>query len=161
MGWLTRLHEWVTPPNFGQIFAKNGRNYILSSGESNHKISNVLHIGTRQYFLILTVFKKLKFLKGQTLFPASRNRFQGINSASLCSLAWRYDNPISTRFLAPHRLFKNSSTVMNFWKGRDMFLCLYLVTAHAVGRWYPTLVCAHAEKRIVFCITFFIFCFVI
>jgi hypothetical protein len=30
-----------------------------------------------------------------------RNRFQGINSASLCSLAGRYDNPIPTRFLAP------------------------------------------------------------
>ncbi len=29
------------------------------------------------------------------------NRFQGINSASLCSLAGRYDNPIPTRFLAP------------------------------------------------------------
>ncbi len=30
-----------------------------------------------------------------------RNRFQGINSASFCSLAGRYDNPIPTRFLAP------------------------------------------------------------
>jgi hypothetical protein len=30
-----------------------------------------------------------------------RNRFQGINSASLCSLAGRYENPIPTRFLAP------------------------------------------------------------
>ncbi len=30
-----------------------------------------------------------------------RNRFQGINSASQCSLAGRYDNPIPTRFLAP------------------------------------------------------------
>jgi hypothetical protein len=30
-----------------------------------------------------------------------RNRFQGINSASLCSLAGWYDNPIPTRFLAP------------------------------------------------------------
>jgi hypothetical protein len=29
-----------------------------------------------------------------------RNRFQGINSASLCSLAGRYDNPIPTRCLA-------------------------------------------------------------
>jgi hypothetical protein len=29
-----------------------------------------------------------------------RNRFQGMNSASLCSLAGRYDNPIPTRFLA-------------------------------------------------------------
>jgi hypothetical protein len=30
-----------------------------------------------------------------------RNRFQGMNSVSLCSLAGRYDNPIPTRFLAP------------------------------------------------------------
>jgi hypothetical protein len=30
-----------------------------------------------------------------------RNRFQGMNSATLCSLAGRYDNPIPTRFLAP------------------------------------------------------------
>jgi hypothetical protein len=29
-----------------------------------------------------------------------RNRFKGMNSASLCSLAGRYDNPIPTRFLA-------------------------------------------------------------
>jgi hypothetical protein len=31
--------------------------------------------------------------------------FQGIDSASLCSLAGRYDNPIPTRFLAPRRKF--------------------------------------------------------
>jgi hypothetical protein len=30
-----------------------------------------------------------------------RNRFQGINTASLCCLAGRYDNPIPTRCLAP------------------------------------------------------------
>ncbi len=30
-----------------------------------------------------------------------RNRFQGMNSASLCSLAGRYNNPIPTRCLAP------------------------------------------------------------
>jgi hypothetical protein len=30
-----------------------------------------------------------------------RNRFQGMNSVSLCSLAGRYDNPIPTWFLAP------------------------------------------------------------
>jgi hypothetical protein len=30
-----------------------------------------------------------------------RNRFQGMNSASLCSLAGQYDNPIPTRFQAP------------------------------------------------------------
>jgi hypothetical protein len=30
-----------------------------------------------------------------------RNRFQGMNSASICSLAGRYDNPFPTRCLAP------------------------------------------------------------
>ncbi len=30
-----------------------------------------------------------------------KNRFQGINSASLCSLAGRYDKPMPTPFLAP------------------------------------------------------------
>jgi hypothetical protein len=34
-------------------------------------------------------------------FSGARNRFQGIDSASLCSLAGRYDNPIPTWFLAP------------------------------------------------------------
>jgi hypothetical protein len=33
-------------------------------------------------------------------FKEPRNRFQGIDSASLCSPAGRYDNPIPTRFLA-------------------------------------------------------------
>jgi hypothetical protein len=30
-----------------------------------------------------------------------KNKFQGTNSAKLCSLAGLYDNPIPTRFLAP------------------------------------------------------------
>ncbi len=34
-------------------------------------------------------------------FMEPRNRFQEMNSASLCSLAGRYDNPISTRSLYP------------------------------------------------------------
>jgi hypothetical protein len=34
-------------------------------------------------------------------FLMSRNQLQGMNSASLCSLAGRYDNLIPTRFLAP------------------------------------------------------------
>jgi hypothetical protein len=34
-------------------------------------------------------------------FKEPKNLFQGINSASLCSLAGRYDNLIPTRFLAP------------------------------------------------------------
>jgi hypothetical protein len=34
-------------------------------------------------------------------FMEPRNRFQEMNSAILCSLAGRYDNPIPTRFLVP------------------------------------------------------------
>ncbi len=34
------------------------------------------------------------------LFKEPKNRYQGINSARLCSLAGQYDNPIPTRFLA-------------------------------------------------------------
>ncbi len=34
-------------------------------------------------------------------FKEPENRFQEINSASLCSLAGQYGNPIPTRFLAP------------------------------------------------------------
>jgi hypothetical protein len=35
------------------------------------------------------------------IFKEPRNRFQGINSVGLCSLAGRYDYPIPTRFLVP------------------------------------------------------------
>ncbi len=35
------------------------------------------------------------------LFAVSCVNKQGINSSSLCNLAGRYENPISTRFLAP------------------------------------------------------------
>jgi hypothetical protein len=40
------------------------------------------------------------------------NRFQGIDSANLCSLAGRYDNSVPTRFLAPIEMFKNSSAYL-------------------------------------------------
>jgi len=39
-------------------------------------------------------------------FKEPKNRFQGTNSARLCSLAGRYDNPIPTRFLAPIECLK-------------------------------------------------------
>ncbi len=35
------------------------------------------------------------------MFMGPRNWFQGMNSASLCSLAGRYDDPIPPQFLAP------------------------------------------------------------
>ncbi len=40
------------------------------------------------------------------LFKKPQNRFQGINSASLCSLAGSYDNPVPSRFLASRDCLK-------------------------------------------------------
>jgi hypothetical protein len=34
-------------------------------------------------------------------FQALRNRFQGINSTSLCSLPGRYDNPVPIQCIVP------------------------------------------------------------
>jgi hypothetical protein len=46
-----------------------------------------------------------------------RNRFQGINSASLYSRAGRYDNPIPTRCLAPIDFLKHSSSAFRRQEG--------------------------------------------
>jgi hypothetical protein len=48
-----------------------------------------------------------------------RNRFHGINSASLCSLAGPYDNPIPTWFLAPLDCFKIPALAGRY----DNFIC--------------------------------------
>jgi hypothetical protein len=53
--------------------------------------------------LILGLLLSLKIRGSEPVFLnlyGARNRFQGMNSASLCSLAGRYDNPIPPRFLA-------------------------------------------------------------
>jgi hypothetical protein len=47
-------------------------------------------------------------------FMEPRNRFQGMNSASLCSLAGPYDNPIPNRFLAPIDCLKIPAQVSVF-----------------------------------------------
>jgi hypothetical protein len=39
-------------------------------------------------------------------YKEPRNRFKGINSASLCSLAGQYYNPIPNRFLVPKKYLK-------------------------------------------------------
>jgi hypothetical protein len=73
---------------------------------------------TVQYFLFLVYsssfptihLKELEFLT----FKETRNRFQGINSASLCSLAGRYDNLTPTRFLAPIDCLKIPAQELKF-----------------------------------------------
>jgi hypothetical protein len=64
-------------------------------------------------------------------FKELRNRFQGVSSADLCSLAGRYDNPIPIRFLAPidcikfqHRGASWLSSVRSGFVGRrDLIDC--------------------------------------
>ncbi len=48
-------------------------------------------------------------------FQEPRNRFQGINSASLCSLAGRYDNPLLTRLIAPIDCLKIPARRQDFY----------------------------------------------
>ncbi len=43
------------------------------------------------------------------MFMGPRNWFQGMNSASLCCPAGRYENPIPPRFLAPLDFLKISA----------------------------------------------------
>ncbi len=50
-----------------------------------------------------------------SMFMEPRNRFQGMKSASLFSLAGRYDNPIPTRFLAPVDCLKIPAQASIFW----------------------------------------------
>jgi hypothetical protein len=57
------------------------------------------------YFFVFFSLPTISY--GKFLYTIARilkrvwDRFQGMNSASLCSLAGRYDNPLPPRFLAP------------------------------------------------------------
>jgi hypothetical protein len=52
--------------------------------------------------------------KSWLVFMEPRNRFQGMNSASLCSLAGRYDNPFPTRLLVPLDCLKIPALVTGY-----------------------------------------------
>ncbi len=56
-----------------------------------------------------------------------RNLFQGMNSASLCSLAGRYDNPIPNRFLAPIDCLKIPALIR-----QTFFSVLYGIEPHSL-----------------------------
>ena len=50
-----------------------------------------------------------------------RNRCQGINSASLCSLAGRYDNPVPSRCLAPIEFLYDNPIPTRFLAPKDCY----------------------------------------
>ncbi len=63
------------------------------------------------------------------LIKKPRNRFHGIDSASLCSLAELYDNPIPSRFLTPIDC-SNISALINFNENVYFFYVLYSILLH-------------------------------
>jgi hypothetical protein len=65
-----------------------------------------------------------------------RNRFHGIDSAILCSLAELYDNPIPSRFLAPIDCTKISA-LNKFNENFLFFLCTVFHTASSVAPKIP------------------------
>ncbi len=76
------------------------------------------------------------------MFIGPRNRFQGMNSASLCSLAGRYDNPIPPRFLAPidflkipalHSIPTSCALRLNRWCGSGFIYCGFLSGSYFAG----------------------------
>jgi hypothetical protein len=76
----------------------------ILSPETQESIPSLFVVPTRQSLYFKT-------------FMEPRNRFQGMNSASLCSLAGRYDNPIPTRFLAPTDTYRLAESIP-----RNLFL---------------------------------------
>ncbi len=65
------------------------------------KVFNFISLHSTSMIFLLLLSRSFDWSEKELLWPRARNRFQGIDSARLCSLAGRYDNLIPTRFLAP------------------------------------------------------------
>jgi hypothetical protein len=66
-----------------------------------------------------------------------RNRFQGMDSASLCSLAGRYDNPIPPWFLAPIDFLKIQALVPD--------PCICIINEHVCDHWFQGMTASFVE----------------
>ncbi len=73
--------------------------YILFTVFLSIRYSTQLYLSSLRYHCVGGCWDRTQRQYFET-FKEPRNRSQGIDSASLCSLAGRYDNPIPTRFLA-------------------------------------------------------------
>ncbi len=71
-----------------------------------------------------------------------RSRFPGMKSASLCSLAGRYDNPIPSRFLVPIDCLKipaqgpTSNMAGGYFRKESKFIISTTGGAQALEPWY-------------------------
>jgi len=76
--------------------------------------------------LMNTVSPYRKAVSRARIFKRLGGPFQGMNSASLCSLAGQYDNPIPTRFLAPIDCLKIPAQIKNIRISKN---CLFTASA--------------------------------
>jgi hypothetical protein len=107
--WGWRMGEFVQYPGYPAIklfihaMCSAGKEVEANANAGRPRKLSKVHIKMGLWVIWSRIFK--------LLIKEPKNRFQGINSASICSLAGRYDNPIPTRFLySPYRLVKKSST---------------------------------------------------
>jgi hypothetical protein len=98
--------------DFGTIFRlvsvskEAGKTFIFLCKLSDCNIGKTVSKCTKTIGSILMALFEFVLSPNFQTFKEPRNRFQGINSASLWSLAGRYDNPIPNRFLAPIKCLK-------------------------------------------------------
>jgi hypothetical protein len=78
-----------------------------------------------------------------------RNRFQGMNSASLCSLAGRYDNPLPPRFLAPIDSLKIPALIKCSVVHPKWFIPIWNLPFHAILDPDSTKKLGHAMKLLI------------
>ncbi len=78
-------------------------------------------LGTNNLFFLVPSLVEVRSLRSKKIVflfvlhvMEPRNRFQGTNSASQCSLAGQYNNPIPTRFLVPKVCLKIPARCWNF-----------------------------------------------
>ncbi len=125
---LTFLH-FINPSRIGYLFPGCSVATIVTFSHLCSFLSflcsllNILMLSAvilKQYYILATLYASWDISKTNAsvqspnfvTFMEPGNRFQGMNSASLCSLAGLYDNLYSyTRFLAPIDCLTNSSSV--------------------------------------------------
>ncbi len=131
---LPPVLTYLLPTFTALLFFLVPRWYDDMNGMHSHAPSIPFHRGTEVGF---SRFPANESLRARILkVYGAPNWFQGMNSASLCSLAGRYDNPLPPRFLAPVDSFKIPAQKNCIWDlpfmsyslGRSQIVCTLYAT---------------------------------
>ncbi len=118
--YLTRFRTYKPQKSPPQTKTYEGRDV----GQINAflKVPLQVNIFRRRHFALVSLYLISRCPRRSSLlspyfymFMGPRNWFQGINSASLCSLAGRYDKPIPPWFLAPIDFLKIPALFYSFF----------------------------------------------